>query len=250
MADTVRTAAVAALTLVAAFAVACSTETDLTIMTQGENADGEVVPLTNVKLDVIPYDIDELYEELEAQTQPGTPPAADSLRVLARTYQEACAAYRATSDSIEAVRQRATQVQQREGETSDAYRQAFAEYQALVQREEQRFSRCQDVTDDYTGVRNQYREQRTDWEERAWPAEEFAAAESLRVGERPIQTVETDQRGVATVTVPNGDWWVLGTAPVPGSISQQYRWNVQVAAQGGADTVQLTGENAETVPVF
>lgn len=250
MADTVRTAAVAALALVAAFAGACSTETDFTIVAQGENDEGEVVPLTNVSLDVLPYDIDDLYEELEAQTQPGPPPPADSLGVLARVYQESCAAYRATSDSIETVRQRATQVQQQEGEASDAYRQAFAQYQALVQREEQRFDRCQEVTDVYTGVRSQYRQERTAWEERAWPAGDFASAESLRVGDSPIQTVETDQRGVATVTVPNGDWWILGTAPVPGSISQQYRWNVPVAAQGGQDTVRLTGENAETVPVF
>ncbi|MDX1660657.1 MAG: hypothetical protein R3326_02605 [Gemmatimonadota bacterium] len=250
MADTVRTAVVGALTLLVVGAAACSTETELTIMAQGENAEGETVPLSNVKLDVIPYDIDELYDELESQTQPGSPPAADSLSVLAREYQEQCAAYRATSDSIEMVRQRATQIQQREGETSDAYREAFGEYQALVQREEQRFEQCQEVTDIYTGVRNQYREERTAWEEQAWPADEFAAAESTRVGDKPVQTVETGPEGMASVTVPNGDWWILGTAPVPGSISQQYRWNVEVTAEGGQDTVRLTGENAETQPVF
>lgn len=250
MADTVRTVVVGALALAVTVATACSTETELTIMAQGENAAGEVVPLSNVKLDVIPYDIDALYDELQSQTQPGPPPAADSLSVLARRYQEQCAAYRATSDSIEMVRERATQIQQREGEASDAYRSAFSEYQALVQREEQRFDQCQGVTDIYTDVRNQYREERTAWEERAWPAEEFAAAESLRVGDEPVQTVETGPEGTARVTVPNGDWWVLGTAPVPGSISQRYRWNVQVTAEGGRDTVRLTGENAETEPVF
>lgn len=248
MVHSVRTAVLVALAV--ATVAACSSETDLTIVARGENAQGETVPLSNVQFDVIPYDIDQLYEELEAETQPGPPPAADSLRELAGTYQEACAAYRATSDSIEMVRERATQVQRSEGEASDAYRSAFAEYQALVQREEQRFDRCQQVTDAYTDVRNTYRQARNAWEERAWPADAFSEAESLKVGQQPIQTIETGPEGAATVTVPGGQWWLLGTAPVPGSISQQYRWNVPVTAEGGSDTIRLTGENAELEPIF
>lgn len=247
MVNTVRIVVAAAFLLGAA---ACSTETDLTIRVEGESAEGETVPLSNVKLDVIPYDIDGLYEELETETAPGEPPVADSLRALSQIYQDACTAYRVTGDSIETVRQRATAIQQREGQTSDAYRQAFDQYQALVRRERERFDRCQQVTDIYTQVRNEYREQRQAWEERAWPAEEFVEAESLRIGEKPVQTVETGPQGVATVTVPNGTWWILGTAPVLGSISQQYRWNVQVNAQGGEQTVQLSSENAELEPVF
>ena len=236
--------------LLAAIVSACSTETTLTVQAKGENAEGEVVPLTNVTLDVIPYDIDALYEELESASQPGEAPQADTLSVLAQQYQDACTAYRATGDSIEAVRQQATQVARSQGETSDAYRTAFARYQALVGLEKSRFDRCQDVTDRYTGVRNAYRESRRAWEEKAWPAEHFTRAESLRIGERPVQRIETDQNGVASVTVPNGTWWILGTAPVPGSISQQYRWNHQVQAAGGEQTVELTSENAELVPVF
>jgi hypothetical protein len=37
---------------------------------------------------------------------------------------------------------------------------------------------------------------------------------------------------------------------VPGSISQQYRWNLEIEAQGGAQSVELTSENAELQPVF
>lgn len=239
-----RMAAAAALLLAGA---ACSTETQLTIQTQGENAEGEVVPLTNVKLDIVPYDIDELYAELEGRTQPGEPPVADSLRSLSQTYQDICTAYRATGDSIETVREQATAISD---QTSDAYQQAFDRYQALVRREEERFAQCQEVTDTYTQVRNEYREARQEWEERAWPETEFLSAESLRMGGQPVQSVETDPQGTATVTVPNGTWWILGTAPVPGSISQQYRWNVHVEATGGEQTVQLTGENAELQPVF
>lgn len=244
MVDRARCFVVAA-SLVAAGA--CSTETELTIRAQGENAEGEVVPLTNVGLDVIPYDIDQMYEELEGQTRPGAPPVADSLRALAQTYQDACTSYRATSDSIEDVRRRATAIGD---QTSPEYRRIFEQYQNLVAREEERFARCQAVTDVYTEVRNEYREERQAWEEAAWPQERFAVAESARIGDLPVQRVETDQGGTATVTVPNGTWWILGTAPVPGSISQQYRWNVRVVAEGGRDTVRLTGENAELQPVF
>ncbi|MDX1623522.1 MAG: hypothetical protein R3199_06035 [Gemmatimonadota bacterium] len=247
MTDIARTTVAAAL-LVAT--VACSTETDLTILARGQSARGDTVPIGNLQLDVIPYDIDELYDELEQATRPGEPPEPDSLSALAKTYQDACASYRATSDSIETVRQRATTIANREGQASDAYREAFGRYEALVQREERRFERCQEVTDIYTEVRNEYREARRAWEQEAWPAERFAEAESLRIGEKPVQTVETNEQGVATVTVPNGDWWLLGTAPVPGSISQQYRWNVKVVAEGGRDTVRLTGENAELQPVY
>ena len=236
----------AAMALILASA-ACSTETQLTIQAQGENAEGEVVPLTNVKLDVVPYDIDELYAELESETQPGEAPVADSLRSLSQIYQDVCTAYRATGDSIETVRQQATAISD---QTSDAYQQAFERYQALVQREEQRFASCQEVTDTYTQVRNEYREARQAWEERAWPEAEFMSAESLRTADQPIQSVETDAQGAAVLTVPNGTWWILGTGPVPGSISQQYRWNVQVDASGGEQSIQLTGENAELQPVF
>ncbi|CAN5787152.1 hypothetical protein BH20GEM1_BH20GEM1_17350 [soil metagenome] len=233
--------------LLVGLSAACSTKTDLAIRAQGENAEGETVPLSNVRLDVIPYDIDELYEELESESQPGTEPSADSIRQLAQSYQDACAAYRATSDSIEVVQQRATAITDR---TSPEYNQAFEEYQALVTRERQRFDGCQSITDRYTAVRNEYREARQAWEAQAWPEEQFSAAEAERIGEQPIQAVETDAQGVATVTVPNGSWWILGTAPVPGSISQQYRWNFLVEAGGGEQSVELTSENAELEPVF
>jgi len=237
--------------LAAAFLVgvsaACSTETDLTIQAQGENAEGETVPLSNVRLDIIPYDIDELYDELETGSQPGPEPSADSIRELSQRYQDLCASYRATSDSIEVVQQRATAITDR---TSPEYNQVFEEYQALVARERQRFDECQSITDGYTDVRNEYRDQRRAWEERAWPEEQFTAAEDERIGDQPVQTVETGPEGSATVTVPNGTWWILGTAPVPGSISQQYRWNVQVEAEGGEQTLPLTSENAELEPVF
>jgi hypothetical protein len=226
---------------------ACSTETELSIRARGESAEGETVPLSNVRLDVIPYDIDELYDKLEAETQPGPEPSADSIRQLSQRYQDACASYRSTSDSIEVVQQRATAITDR---TSPEYNQAFAEYQALVAREKQRFEACQSITDHYTEVRNQYREERRGWEERAWPEARFTAEETARIGEKPVQSVETGADGAASLTVPNGTWWILGTAPVPGSISQQYRWNVTVEAAGGEQAVELTSENAELEPVF
>jgi len=233
--------------LVGMLLVACSTETDLTIVAQGENAEGETVPLQNVTLDVIPYDIDGLYRDLQEQTQPGPPPSADSISVLAREYQNTCASYRATSDSIEMVQERARAI---EDQTSDEYHRVFEQYQQLVSREEERFAECQNVTDAYTEVRESYRERRREWEARAWPEEEFTAAENTLVGEKPVQTVETGPEGTARLTVPNGTWWALGTAPVPGSISQQYRWNVRIEAEGGQDTVLLSSENAELRPVF
>ncbi|MCK5438635.1 MAG: hypothetical protein KAI97_01760 [Gemmatimonadetes bacterium] len=226
---------------------ACSTETQLTMDTSGQNAEGETVALSNVSLDILPYDIDELYAELQSQSQPGEPPSADAIRRLSQQYQDECSAYRATSDSIEAVQARASSISDR---TSDEYRQAFEAYQALVAREKQRFQSCQDITDGYTGVREEYREKRRAWEERAWPEDAFAAAESERVGEMPLQSVETNPDGRATVTVPNGAWWILGDAPVPGSISQRYRWNVRVEASGGEQAVGLTGENASLEPVY
>ena len=231
-------------------AVACSTETELSIRVVGQNAEEEAVPLSGVQLDILPYDIDSLYSTLEAETKPGEPPSADSIRVLAQQYQDACSSYRVTGDSIETVRQQATQIANREGQTSPAYREAFQRYQGLVAREEQRFDACQNVTDDYTAVRNAYREARREWEARAWPEEAFARQESLMVGERPIQRVETGPQGAASVTVPNGAWWILGDAPVPGSISQEYRWNVRVDAEGGTMAVELTPETAALEPVF
>lgn len=241
-------AALAAVTLVVA--VGCSTETELTIRAVGQNAEGETVPLSGVQLDILPYDIDSLYASLEVETNPGEPPSAGSIRTLAQQYQDACASYRVTGDSIEAVRQQATEIANREGQTSDAYRQTFERYQSLVAREEQRFEACQSVTDDYTDVRNSYREARSQWEGRAWPEEAFAREESLMVGGRPLQRVETDPPGTATVTVPNGTWWILGDAPVPGSISQEYRWNERIDADGGELAIELTPENATLEPVF
>lgn len=241
-------AALAAVAVVVA--VGCSTETELTIRAVGENAEGETVPLSSVQLDILPYDIDELYASLETETNPGEPPSAESIRILAQRYQDACSAYRVTGDSIETVRQQATEIANREGQTSDAYRQAFERYQTLVGREEQRFEACQNVTDEYTAVRNSYREARGEWEGRAWPEEAFARQESIMVGDRPIQRVETDPQGATAVTVPNGTWWILGDAPVPGSISQEYRWNERIEAEGGTLTVELSPDNATLEPVF
>ena len=178
--------------LLVGLTAACSTETDLTITARGESAEGETVPLSNVRLDILPYDIDELYGELEAETQPGPEPSADTIRQLSQRYQDACAAYRSTGDSIEIVQRRATAITDR---TSPEYNAAFEEYQALVARERQRFDDCQSITDRYTEVRNQYREARQAWEERAWPGERFTQEETARIGERPVQTVETGSDG-------------------------------------------------------
>ena len=230
--------------------VACSTETELTIRAVGQGAEDEPVPLSGVQLDILPYDIDSLYAALEAGSNPGPPPSADSIRDLAQVYQDACASYRVTGDSIEAARQESTEIANREGQTSDAYRAAFERYQALVAREEERFEACQAVTDDYTAVRNAYREARSEWESRAWPEEAFVRQESLLVGEQPIHRVETDPQGVAAVTVRNGTWWVLGDAPVPGSISQKYQWNERIEAEGGELAVELSPETADLDPVF
>jgi hypothetical protein len=245
---TLRGALAAAIALVTA--VACSTESELTIRAVGQNAEGEAVPLSGVQLDILPYDIDSLYASLEAGSNPGSPPSADSIRGLAQVYQDACASYRVTGDSIESVRRQATEIANREGQTSDAYRAAFERYQALVAREQQRFEACQNVTDDYTSVRNAYREARSAWEGRAWPEEAFVQQESLLVGNRHVQRVETNPQGTATVTVPNGTWYVLGDSPVPGSISQEYRWNERIEASGGALTVELSPETADLEPVF
>lgn len=243
-----RVAAIA--TVLAGGLAACSTETTLTIRAQGENTEGQTVPLSNVALEIIPYDIDVLYEELEQQSRPGIPPPIDTLSMLARQYQEICTAYRSTGDSIETVRQQAIEIARNEGETSEAYEQAFEQYQALLAREKERFDECQELTDRYTEERNIYREARRGWEQRAWPEEAFGRAESLRVGGLPIQRLETDADGMATLTVPNGTWWILGTAPVPGSISQRYRWNERIETGGGEQIVELTSENATLEPVF
>lgn len=234
-------------TVVVGVLTACSTETQLMIEASGQNAEGETVPLSNVSLDILPYDIDALYTELESQTQPGDPPSADAIRELSKQYQDACSSYRATSDSIEAVQERATAISDR---TSDEYREAFQAYEALVARERERFDACQSITNRYTGVRDAYREERRAWEERAWPTEAFDAAESERIGDLSLQVVETEQDGSATVTVPNGTWWILGDAAVPGSISQKYRWNLRVEAAGGEQAVRLSGDNASLEPVF
>ena len=74
--------------LLVGLTAACSTETDLTITAHGESAEGETVPLSNVRLDILPYDIDELYGELEAETQPGPEPSADTIRQLSQRYQD------------------------------------------------------------------------------------------------------------------------------------------------------------------
>lgn len=235
------------ITLLFGAVAACSTETNLSVHAMGENTEGEVVPLTNVKLDIIPYDIDELYDEIEAQTQPGPEPSADEITVMAQRYQDACTAYRVTSDSIEVIQQRATAISDR---TSDEYHQVFEEYQALVEREKERFDTCQSITDEYTEVRNTYREERRTWEDSGWPQEAFDTAEAARMGELRAQQIETDADGNAIVTVPNGTWWVLGTAPVPGSISQRYRWNYRIDASGGEQAIELTGENATLQPVY
>ena len=230
--------------------MACSTETELTIRAVGRSAEDEPVPLSGVRLDILPYDIDSLYATLEAGSSPGPPPSADSIKGLAQVYQDACASYRVTGDSIEAARREATGIADSEGQRSEAYRAAFERYQALTARKDERFLACQAVTDDYTAVRNAYREARSEWESRAWPEEAFEHQESLLVGERRIQRVETDPQGVAAVTVPNGTWWVLGDAPVPGSISQEYRWNERIEARGGVLVVELSPETADLVPVF
>lgn len=229
---------------------ACSTETTLTIRAQGENTEGQTVPLSNVALEIIPYDIDLLYEELEQESRPGIPPPVDTLSMLAQQYQDICTAYRATGDSIESVRQQAIEIARSQGETSEAYQQSFGQYQLLLERERERFDQCQELTDRYTAVRNAYRDARRGWEQKAWPEQAFSRAESLRSRELPIQRVETDADGMATLTVPNGTWWILGTAPVPGSISQRYRWNARIEAGGGEQIVDLTSENATLEPVF
>jgi hypothetical protein len=233
-------------TLAASMTAACSTETVLTIETEGPNAQGQTVAYTNVKLDFIPYDIDGLYAELEQQTNPGPAPSPGELGSLTQQYQGACDSYGATSDSIQMVQERASQITDR---ASAEFRQVFNLFEALKDRREQRLAQCEQLTNQLTGMLEAYQEGRRAWEEQAWPEDAFIALESERMGGLRAQQIDTDDMGGASVTVPNGDWWILATYPIPGSISQQYRWNIRVEAAGGQDTVRLTPDNAEVVPM-
>ena len=69
------------------------------------------------------------------------------------------------------------------------------------------------------------------------------------MGDLRAQRIETDESGAAAVTVPNGSWWLLADAPVPGSTSQKYRWNLRVDGAGGPQTVDLSSDNATLEPL-
>ncbi|MEX1258335.1 MAG: hypothetical protein WEG36_12020 [Gemmatimonadota bacterium] len=235
--------------------VAVTAELDLP---DPETGDRIVRPLTDLRVQLLPFDRDLIFDSLSAAAPSPEPqlPAAlaakrDSIAEARQTWTEAEGAWLAARDRLQEIQDEITQ-----------FSRAEAQYRILVQefdREEARANQAERVKDEaFESFDRMQREAFAEleqfsasvmaWEDEAFADWELVVAARLNASGLEILTDTTDASGAAFFSVSPGDWWVHARQP---EATHELYWNELMNVQRGDPVqVRLSRENAEVREIY
>jgi hypothetical protein len=229
---------------------------EVVVLAQFETEAGGTVTLRDYPIRLLPYDRDEVFDELEAGypvPQPEIPQQLLQLeQQIARAqeeWQQAESRWMTVRDSL----QRLSRSMQGMSRASGQYVAAFRAFTALESEEatlrrsqEQAFQRFTGLQSQYTSQADEVRVARENWADEAYAKVDSVIADRIRVARREEVWDTTNAEGVARVRVPAGRWWVYARYDLP--YSELY-WNVPVEVPRGEQVrIQLTRETAQVRP--
>lgn len=247
--------------VVGSLALAACGPGQVVVTAEAEGTDpetGEAVtrPLSDLEVQLLPYNRDQVFDSLEQAYPDPEPPIPDSLVAAREEVAEAQAEWRQTEARWNTLRDT---LQTLSGEL-EQYNPAEARYRELFNIFSDLEGELADVEEDMEAAFQRFDSlqqgiisqseaiaaQRVDWADQAFQgAADVIAARIDEAGAEPrIDT--TDASGTVTFSAPPGDWWVHTRTELP--YSELY-WNVPVTVVRGEPVeVMLTEENAEERP--
>lgn len=227
--------------------VAAGCGSSVTVQVTTEGAEGPQ-PQTNLPVQFLPFNRDSVFDALDSQASSPRPEMSDALQAEAERVAELQAEWRAKdtewAEARDNLQQLSTRLQNMDSRDPD-YRRLFDQFnqgEALVNRLNRERT---NLFDSFTGAQeavtatiDSFKIVRELWEDEAY-AGYFDIRNQLLDGQEVVEDT-TNAAGLATVSLPGGDWWVTTRAPVSGG---EVYWNVPV---GGQDTVTLNESNGTT----
>jgi hypothetical protein len=240
----------------AACGLAACTSGELTVQASVERADGSISALPNLLVRVLPYDREQIFEELERAYGVPEPRIPDSLKVLQDAIAQAQAEWsnaetiwNSARDSLKVLSDRMEGMSRSSAQYALAYGN-FNAQDSVVQRAEQVSKRAHDR---FEALQQRYYEQadsvrlaRAAWADRAFAQVNSVIQERIEEAGSREYGDTTDANGVATFEgLKHGRYWIHARYEQP---YDELYWNVPVELRGEPATVQLNRQTAQVRP--
>ena len=221
-----------------------------------ETGEMAMQPVQDLRVDLLPYDRDQIFDSLSAEAatpEPELPAelviARDSIIVAQQEWRSAESEWLALRDRLQEISQEMEQynpAEARYGELFSEFDQLEGQYLDAEDRRNAAFQEFDRLQQETFAELEQHRALVEAWEDDAYA--EFTIAAAERSGGRDIVVDTTDATGRATMRPSPGEWWVYARQPLA---TEEFYWNVPIQVERGDPVeVRLTRENAEVRPVF
>lgn len=222
----------------------CSKETRINLLVTIEKQ-AEEVPVSNVKFDILPYNIETVRDSLKGVNNPGPMPSREAMLEVRNQYENILVEYEKTLDVLEETEKELKLIKDTR---SPAYRKAFNKHERAKKVNDDMYKEKQDILEEYLSRKEAYEQELKQWESRAYKGLEDYVS-SIRELRKITDdySIKTDKEGKGSAVVPGGDWWVRGKVRNPNQKYTVYYWNEHVEAKGGLLTVELTSRIAQVV---
>lgn len=228
-------------------AAGCGSSLTVEVTTEGEEGPQAQA---NLPLEFLPFDRDSVFDALDQQAETPRPQMSDELQAASERVSNLQEEWRAKEaewsearDELRALRARLDEM----GSRAPGYRQLFQQFGQLEQTERRLDRERKAAFDSFTTAQNQvsarldsFRVVQETWADMAYA--DYYDIETELLDGREILTDTTNAEGMATLSLPGGDWWVTTRVPVP---EGEMYWNVPVP---DTDTLRLNESNGELRP--
>jgi hypothetical protein len=215
--------------------------------------------LTNLPIQLVPFDRDEFFDELAARVGTPEPELPQSLRVVRDSIAQATEVWRQLdiehtplAAEVEALNREMAQY----GTGEPMYQVIFRERNAATRiadearaRRDSAFAVVDRLQQQSNVEMERFRADLTAWENEAFAGYEEALIERMDDAGNEIVTDTTDADGRASFIVPTGEWWVY--ARFPYTLLEEFYWNVPIEVRRDAPTeIILNAGNAEVRDLY
>ena len=206
----------------------CSKETRINLLVTIEKG-GEEAPVSNVKFDILPYNMEVVKDSLKAVNNPGPAPSREAMLEVRDRYENILTEYEKTLDVLEETEKELKRIKDTR---SAAYRKAYNKHEKAKKVNDKMYNDKEQILKEYLSLKEAYEQELMEWESRAYRGlEDFKGAirELRKITDN--YSIKTDKEGKGSVVVPGGDWWVRGQVGTPYVKYNVYNWNRQIHAK-------------------
>jgi len=233
-----------------------STEVELVNPETGQSAPQA---LTNLPVQLVPFDRDEFFDELAARVGTPEPQLPESLRIVRDSIARATEVFlqleielAPLAAEVEALNREMAEYET----TAPMYQVIFRERTAAGRvadaaraRRDSAFAVVDGLQQQSNAEMERFRADLTAWENEAFAGYQEALIARMDEAGNDIVTDTTDADGRASFIVPTGEWWVY--ARFPYTLQHEFYWNVPVEVRRDAPTaILLNAQNAEIRDLF